>query len=126
MTLGPATLRRVRPANAAIQLRGYGVGLILGLAAVGYVQAASTLMGPIVMLFLGMSLVTIPEAARVLRRSPRHLPVFCVLVSGGLAAAALAWGVVLLVAYRWGWGVGCWARYGGRHIRSYCQRCFSS
>ena len=51
-----------------------------------------------------MALVTMPEAARVLRRSPRHLPLFCLLVSGGLAVAALGWGVVLLVALPRGLG----------------------
>jgi capsular polysaccharide biosynthesis protein/O-antigen/teichoic acid export membrane protein len=90
--------------SAVSQLRTYGIGLILGLAALGYVQAASTLMGPLTVLFLGMSLVAIPEAARVLRRSPGRLPLFCVLVSGGLAAAALAWGIVLLVALPKGLG----------------------
>jgi O-antigen/teichoic acid export membrane protein len=57
-------------------------------------------------LFLGMGLVTIPEAARALQRSPRHLPLFCILVSGGLTVAALAWGVVLLVAVPRGLGNG--------------------
>ncbi|MEP7022227.1 MAG: hypothetical protein ABJB47_00105 [Actinomycetota bacterium] len=90
--------------SGVIQLRTYGVGLILGLGALGYVQAANTLMGPLTVLFLGMSLVTIPEAARVLRDSPRRLPLFCVLVSGGLAAVALAWGIVLLVALPRGLG----------------------
>ena len=61
-------------------------------------------MGPMTILFLGMCLVTIPEGARVLRRSPRHLPLFCLLVSAGLTAAALAWGVVLLVAVPRGLG----------------------
>ena len=51
--------------SAAQQLRSYGVGVILGLAAVGYVQAANTLMGPVMILLLGMGLVTTPEAARI-------------------------------------------------------------
>jgi O-antigen/teichoic acid export membrane protein len=92
--------------NAVNQVRGYGVGVILGLAAVGYVQASVTLMGPMTILFLGMGLVTIPEAARALQRSPRHLPLFCILVSAGLTVAALAWGVVLLVAVPRGLGNG--------------------
>jgi O-antigen/teichoic acid export membrane protein len=104
--LGPRYLAEGTSSSAAIQLRGYGIGLILGLAAIGDVQAASTLMGPVLMLFLGMSLVAIPEAARVLRHSPRRLPLFCVLVSGGLAVAGLAWGVVLLVAVPR--GLGAW------------------
>ena len=90
--------------SAAVQLRAYGIGLILGLAAVGYVQAASTLMGPFMVIFFGLGLVTVPEAARVLRRSPRHLPLFCLLVGGGLAAAAFAWGIALLVALPRGLG----------------------
>ena len=91
--------------SGAAQLRTYGVGLIAGLAAVGYVQAAYTLMGPFLVLFMGMSLVTVPEAARVLRRSPRHLPLFCVLLGAGLALAGLTWGIMLLVALPKGLGV---------------------
>src|SRR5262249_39467004 len=42
--------------------------------------------------------------ARILRRSPQRLPLFCMLISGGLAIAALTWGVVLLVAVPRGLG----------------------
>jgi O-antigen/teichoic acid export membrane protein len=104
--LGVPYLLEGTASNAVNQVRGYGVALILGLAAVGYVQASVTLMGPMTILFLGMGLVTIPEAARVLRRSPRHLPLFCLLVSAGLALAGLAWGIVLLVAVPRGLGNG--------------------
>jgi O-antigen/teichoic acid export membrane protein len=90
--------------SGVIQLRTYGIGIVLGLAALGYVQAANTLMGPLTVLFLGMSLVVIPEAARVLRDSPQRLPLFCVLVSGGLSAVAVAWGVALLIALPRGLG----------------------
>jgi O-antigen/teichoic acid export membrane protein len=90
--------------SAAGQLRNYGVGLILGLAAVGYIQAATTLMGPFMVIYFGMGLVALPEAARVLRRSPHRLPLFCMLLSGGLAIMALAWGVFLLVALPRGLG----------------------
>ena len=90
--------------SASTQLRTYGVAVLLSLTAVGYIQAATTLTGPVQVLFLGMSLVTIPEGARVLRRSPRHLPLFCILVSVGLAVAALAWGIALWVAVPRGFG----------------------
>jgi O-antigen/teichoic acid export membrane protein len=86
------------------QFRGYGIALMLGLAPLGYVQAATTLTGPITILYLGMVLVTIPEAARVLRRKPQRLPLFCVLVSAGLAGGALVWGAFLLVAVPRGFG----------------------
>jgi O-antigen/teichoic acid export membrane protein len=90
--------------SAAVQLRNYGIGGLLGLAAVGYVQAANTLMGPFMVIFFGMGLVTLPEAARVLRNSPRRLPLFCIAVSGGLTLLGLAWGAVLLVGLPRGLG----------------------
>ena len=102
--LGPRYLAEGTTNSAAGQLRNYNVGFILGLAAVGYVQAASTLMGPFMVIFWGMGLVALPEAARILRRSPRHLPVFCLLLSGGLATLAMAWGIALLVALPRGLG----------------------
>jgi O-antigen/teichoic acid export membrane protein len=104
--LGLRYLAENTASSGTSQLRIYGVGLIVGLAAVGYVQAASTLMGPFLVVFMGISLVAVPEAARVLRRSPRHLRLFCLLVGGGLALAALAWGAALLVMLPR--GVGNW------------------
>ena len=102
--LGFRYLAEGSSSSAAGQLRAYGIGLALGLAALGYVSAATTLMGPVTIVFLGMALVTVPEAARVLRRSPHRLAPFCVLISAGLAAAALAWGAALLVALPRGLG----------------------
>ena len=90
--------------SAAAQLRNYGVGLILGLAALGYLQAASTLMGPFQVVLYGMGLVALPEAARILRRSPQHMPAFCVLFTIALTLLGLAWGVILLVALPRGLG----------------------
>jgi O-antigen/teichoic acid export membrane protein len=90
--------------SVASQLRTYGVALLLTLGAVGYLSAATTLMGPMTILFLGMALVVIPEGARVLQRSPNRLPAFCALVSAGLCVAGLVWGVVLLVAVPRGLG----------------------
>ena len=102
--LGPRYLAENTGGNAADTLRGYIVSWILGLAAVGYIQAAGVLMGPFKILFFGVGMMTIPEAARLLRRSPRHLPLFCAAVSAGLTLLALAWGVVLLVALPRGLG----------------------
>ena len=102
--LGPRYLAEGTVNSGQNQLRNYGIGLILGLASLGYVQAASTLMGPFMVIFFGMGLVLLPEAARILRRSPRRLPLFCACASGGLALLGLAWGVVLLVALPRGLG----------------------
>ena len=90
--------------GAAGQLRIYGLSFILGLTAVGIVQTTNTLMGPINILFLGMSLVAVPEGARVLRRSPERLPLFCLLMSIGEIAVALTWAIVLLITLPRGLG----------------------
>jgi O-antigen/teichoic acid export membrane protein len=90
--------------SAAVQIRAYSIGFVLGLAALGSVQAASTLFGPLTILFLGMGLVAIPEAARVLNRSPQHLQLFCLVITGGLCVAGLGWGLFLLVAVPRGFG----------------------
>ena len=102
--LGPRYLAENTGGNAADTLRGYGVSYILGLAAVGYIQAAGVLMGPFKVIFFGMGMIAIPEAARILRRAPEHLPLFCAAVSTGLTLLALAWGAVLLVALPHGLG----------------------
>lgn len=79
------------------QLRAYGLGAIVGVGAVGVIRGAELLLGPFLAVLMGLSLVTVPEAARVLRRAPHRLGMFCLLLSGGLAAAALLWGGALLL-----------------------------
>jgi O-antigen/teichoic acid export membrane protein len=95
--LGFRYLAEGTASSVSLQLRGYGMGLILGLAAVGYVQAVSTLIGPMTILALAMSLVLIPEGVRVLRRGTAQLRLFCLFASIGLAAIAISWAIVLLV-----------------------------
>jgi O-antigen/teichoic acid export membrane protein len=90
--------------NGASQLRTYAVGIIVGLTAIGYLTAANTLMGPFMVIYLGMTLVTVPEAVRAMRRSLWHLRLFCLLAGAGLAVMCLAWGVVLLVVLPRGFG----------------------
>jgi O-antigen/teichoic acid export membrane protein len=102
--LGPRYTAEGTASSVAAQLRSYSLGIILGLAPLGYLQAASTLMGPLQILIYGMGLVALPEAARILRRSPRHMPLFCGLISAGLVLVALGWGVFLLVALPKGLG----------------------
>lgn len=82
--------------SGASQLRMYGLGAIAGLADVGTVRGAELLLGPFLAVLMGLSLVAVPEAARVLRRSRRRLPLFCLLLGVGQAVAALGWGLTLL------------------------------
>jgi O-antigen/teichoic acid export membrane protein len=86
------------------QLRIYAVGFVAGLTAVGYLQEGSLLMGPFFVIFMGISLVTVPEAARMLQRSSRNLTRYCALVGVGLSVLALAWGLILLFALPRGLG----------------------
>ncbi|CAM5315872.1 hypothetical protein [Streptomyces griseorubiginosus] len=83
--------------SGASQLRAYGLGAIVGVGAVGAVRGAELLMGPFLAVLMGLSLVTVPEAARVLRQSPHRLGKFCFLLGGGQAVAALLWGGSLLL-----------------------------
>jgi O-antigen/teichoic acid export membrane protein len=82
--------------SGASQLRMYGLGAITGLAAVGAIRGAELLLGPFLALLMGVNLFAVPEAARVLRRAPHRLAKFCAAIGGAQAAAAAAWGAVLL------------------------------
>ncbi|ELS57366.1 putative Integral membrane protein [Streptomyces viridochromogenes Tue57] len=83
--------------SGASQLRAYGLGAIVGVGAVGVVRGAELLLGPFLAVLMGLSLVTVAEAARVLRRAPHRLGAFCLLLGGGQAVAALLWGGALLL-----------------------------
>jgi O-antigen/teichoic acid export membrane protein len=83
--------------SGASQLRAYGLGAIVGVAAVGVVRGAELLLGPFMAVLMGLSLVTVAEAARVLRRAPHRLGGFCLVLGGGQAVAALLWGGALLL-----------------------------
>lgn len=102
--LGPRYVVEGTANSGSAQLQSYGISLILGLAALGYVQAANTLMGPLTVVFFGLGLVLLPEAVRALSRAPQHLLRFSVLASAGLALFAAGWGAVLLVALPRGLG----------------------
>jgi hypothetical protein len=90
--------------SGAYQLRMYGLGAFAGVAAVGTVRGAEMLLGPFFIVLSGVGLVAVPEAARVLRRSVKALPIFCLLLGGAQAVAALVWGLALLVALPDAWG----------------------
>jgi O-antigen/teichoic acid export membrane protein len=102
--LGPRFLAENTSSAGASQLRTYCIGGIAGLATVGYVQAASLLMGPFLVVFMGISIVTVPEAARIVRSAPRRLRQYCFLVGAGLAVACGLWGAALLIAVPRGLG----------------------
>lgn len=83
--------------SGASQLRAYGLGAIVGVSAVGVVRGAELLLGPFLAVLMGLTLVTVAEAARMLRQAPHRLGRFCLQLGGGQAAAALLWGAALLL-----------------------------
>jgi O-antigen/teichoic acid export membrane protein len=102
--LAPRYLAEGTLNSVAAQLVTYGIGLLLGLAAVGAVQGASLLMGPYMVMIWGFSLVLMPEAVRIRRRSPRHLQHLCVLVGVTFSVLAALWGIGLLIILPMGLG----------------------
>src|SRR5215470_2827008 len=82
--------------SSAEQLRMYALGVIAGLASVGAVRGAQLMLAPFFAILMGISLVSVPEAARVLKRAPRRLPLFCLLLGGGEAIAVSLGGLALL------------------------------
>ncbi|MFD5801460.1 MATE family efflux transporter [Streptomyces sp. NPDC127020] len=83
--------------SGSSQLRAYGLGVIVGVGAVGVIRGAELLLGPFLAVLMGLSLVTVAEAARVLREAPQRLGRFCLLLGGGQAVGALLWGAALLL-----------------------------
>ena len=83
--------------SGARQLRMTLLGVIAGLAAVGQVRAAEILMGPFMVILMGVSQVAVPEGVRVLRRSPHRLLRFSLLLGSVQALAACAWGAAMFV-----------------------------
>ncbi len=83
--------------SGAAQIRMYGLGAVAGLAAVGTVRGGELLVGPFLALLMGLNMVAVPEAARVLRESPRRLPALCLALGGVQWLAALCWGLGLLL-----------------------------
>jgi len=82
--------------SAAVQATLYIVGAVAGVAAVGSIRAAQTLVGPVSLVFLGVSFGAVPEGVRIAAGSPSRLPRFVSRLSLSLAGVSLSWGVVLL------------------------------
>jgi O-antigen/teichoic acid export membrane protein len=102
--LAPRYLAEGTMNSAAAQLVSYGIAMLVGLAALGAVQAAALLMGPYQVLLWGIGLVLMPEAVRIQRTSRRRLGQLCVLTSATFAVLAAAWGIALLIALPLGLG----------------------
>lgn len=90
--------------SGARQIRMSMLGVLAGLAAVGQVRAAEILMGPFMVVLMGIAQVAVPEAVRVVQRAPQHLGRFCFALGGVQAVAATAWGGLMFVLVPLGLG----------------------
>ncbi len=80
----------------AYQFAIFGIGALAGLRALGTVRAGQIILGPLNVIFMGLGLISIPEAVRLLQRSQKKMLSGCILLSTVLAAAALVWGVIAI------------------------------
>jgi O-antigen/teichoic acid export membrane protein len=102
--LGPRFLVENVGTNAAGTLRTYAASSLLGLESVGYMQAANVLMGPLNILLSGISMITIPEAAALMRRAPKKALLYCAAVSTGQMLLGVLGTVALLLGLPLGFG----------------------
>lgn len=102
--LGPRFLVENVVLGAGGQIRGLVVAATGGLAAAGAIRGAELLIGPVSALLMGVGQVAVPEAARSLERGRSALLKVCGGLSGGLAAVAVAWGLVVVVIFPLGLG----------------------
>ena len=82
------------------------LGAVAGLAAVGYVRASEILMGPFIVVLMGISQVAVPEASRVSPPGVQASRAASVSVFGGglRPSAAIVVGAILLTVFPLGPG----------------------
>ena len=80
----------------AAQIAFLGIGAIAGVAALGSIRAAQTLLGPLGTFGLAVTAFAVPHLSAH-PQSPRSARKFGLLISGMLVMVDLAWGGVLLV-----------------------------
>jgi len=86
------------------QLRLVCVGLAAGVVSVGQIRAAEILMGPFLVVLMGIAQVAVPEASHVLKQQPARTTRFLLALGGVQAALAALWGTAMLVVLPLGVG----------------------
>jgi O-antigen/teichoic acid export membrane protein len=77
------------------QVGSYLLATIGGLVVIGTLRAGDLLLSPLNVVFQGIHLIGIPEGVRALATSAARLVRFTIVLSGGLAAIVMMWGLVL-------------------------------
>jgi len=101
--IAPGYLGEFLSLNGTKQLSLYGITAVAGLAAAGTYRAGQVLIGPVKVLFQGLTMVAVPEAVRLYGRSTRPFVLWCCGLSAAQMALALGvGGATLLVPDRVG------------------------
>jgi len=104
-SLGVRYLMENTASSGATQLRALIIGALAGLATVGQIQAGMMLLGPFLVVLMGLAQVAVPEASHVLTRGgPRRLRRFTLLLGGALAVGAVLWGAAMVLVLPHGLG----------------------
>jgi O-antigen/teichoic acid export membrane protein len=90
----PRYLAECAITNGAGALSSYLLAAIAGLAAAGALRGAAVVMGPVMVLMMGVGLVAVPEGARILRHSARRLGPAFFAYATVLAAGTFTWGLL--------------------------------
>lgn len=90
--------------SGARQIRAFALGAFVGLADVGDVRLAEILMGPFLVVLMGISQVAVPEASAVLTRNAARLRLFSFGLGAVQAAACALWGLLILLLLPTGLG----------------------
>jgi O-antigen/teichoic acid export membrane protein len=83
--------------TAGGQLGTYGIGAVVGLAAVGALRAGDMLLGPINILSLAIGMAGVPEAVRLARTNLVRFRSAAVLLSAAMVAVVVVWGGISLL-----------------------------
>ena len=77
------------------QLALYGVGALAGLSTLGELRVGQLLIGPVLVIFIGLQLVAVPMAVRALAVSVDRLRRLCLTIGLAMASVAAGWGILL-------------------------------
>jgi len=93
--LVPRFLGELAVMSVVGQVTVFGLGAIAGLAEAGALRAGQLLLGPLNVLYLGLSVVAVPEGVRALRVSARRLLRICRRLSVFFVMCALGLGTAM-------------------------------
>lgn len=77
------------------QVALYGVGAAAGLTTLGELRIGQLLIGPVLVVFIGLQLVAVPMAVRALAVSVAHLRRLCLGIGLAMAGFTMIWGLGL-------------------------------